>query len=602
MAHACRRLQWISPTAMSFALIAGAPGLASAEPGDQFLAVTLKPASPDDRGLVSSVRVVEQFEVAPTAAHTPLLRLPLITSNVQTVATSVTDLAVRDADGPLALNVKDDAPGGEPVYRHWSADRAVHGLLTMSYAAPITNALNPRGAAPPLELRTENGGFSGVFGTFLLLPDSEALYRLKLHWDFSAIPGGGSGVSSLGAGDVVALKSEPPKEMGSVYVMGGRIHTFPETPAKTGFLSAWQGQPPFDTAAAMRWTQNLYGYYLTFFKVGAGKPYTVFLRRNLINAGGGVELGSSFVGTFDDKVKVEDLKFTLAHEMVHTFVGSLDGADLTSSWFSEGLAVYYERALPLRAGQITADAFLKDLNTTAGRYYTDILNTAPNSEVSKRFWADTRIRVLPYDRGSLYFAALDEKVRAHSRGARSLDDLMLAMVARRNAGLPLDEKAWTDLLRAELGPDGVANFDAMLAGKLVLPPSDSFGPCFQRTTKPLRRYELGFATDVLIQPKRIVRDLQLGSAAALAGVRNGDEIVKPVPQDLIQSDQTALLHLVIRRDGKLMDITYLPRGEIVEVYQWEMTARGDGRCSGRSRSSRRRQAGGEVEASPWLGR
>ena len=52
-------------------------------------------------------------------------------------------------------------------------------------------------------------------------------------------------------------------------------------------------------------------------------------------------------------------------------------------------------------------------------------------------------------------------------------------------------------------------------------------------------------------------------------MRDGDEIVVPVPQDGIQGDQTATLTLQIKRDGKTFPITYLPRGETVQAYQWE---------------------------------
>jgi hypothetical protein len=552
------------------------PASAQAPSGGQTLSVVLKPAAADAQGDVPFVDVTETVNVGPAAAGAPLLRLPLVTSNVKTVADNLIDLQARDADGVLPLTWADDAkPATDTAYRRWSAGRPVHGALTLDYRAPITNAPNPRGAAPPLELRTEDGGFSGVSGAFLILPDGDTPYRLNLHWDFSAASAGGTGVSNLGVGDARSLQNLKSKDLESVYFMGGHIHTYPSSSTRAGFFSAWQGQPPFDTAAAMQWTQSLYRFYLKFFKVSDDKPFSVFLRRNPINAGGGVEIRQSFVGTFDDKVKVEDLKFTLAHEMVHTFVGSLDSSELSSSWFSEGLAVYYERVLPLRAGQITPQAFLRDLNSTAGRYYTDALNSTPNAEIDARFWADTRVRVLPYDRGSLYFAALDQKVRAHSNGRRSLDDLMLSMLERRRHGLPMNENAWVETLTAELGPEGKSDFDAMLAGRLVVPPSDSFGPCFARTTAPLRRYELGFVTDVLIEPHRIVRGLKPDSAAAAAGLRDGDEIVKPVPQDLIQSDQTALMHLQVRRDGKVFDITYLPRGETVQAYQWAPT----GRCS-----------------------
>ncbi|CEJ42852.1 hypothetical protein ACSAM1_01570 [Xanthomonas citri pv. bilvae] len=74
---------------------------------------------------------------------------------------------------------------------------------------------------------------------------------------------------------------------------------------------------------------------------------------------------------------------------------------------------------------------------------------------------------------------------------------------------------------------------------------------------------------MLAEPRRIVRGLVAESAAAQAGVRNGDEIVRPVPQDGIQGNQTQHLKLRLRRDGKEFDVDYLPRGEQVDAWQWE---------------------------------
>ena len=60
----------------------------------------------------------------------------------------------------------------------------------------------------------------------------------------------------------------------------------------------------------------------------------------------------------------------------------------------------------------------------------------------------------------------------------------------------------------------------------------------------------------------------MGAAATGFGIRNGDEIVKPVPQDGIQADQKATLTLRVARGGEVLDVTYLPRGETVAVPQW----------------------------------
>lgn len=295
------------------------------------------------------------------------------------------------------------------------------------------------------------------------------------------------------------------------------------------------------------------------------------MRENLVNAGGGVSLGdTSFVTTFGPKTELGEVKITLAHEMLHTFVGGLTDPD--GDWYAEGLAVYYARLLALRAGQITPAEFLADLNATAGRYYTDIMIHTPNGEIAKNFWADTRIRVLPYDRGSMYFAMLDGELLAASGGKQSLDDLVLAMVDRKRHNLSAGQAEWVALLQSSLGDKGKDEFEAMLAGAVQLPPSDAFGPCFTRTTKPMRRYELGFEPRVLTEPRRIVHGLIANSAAAMAGVRDGDEITQPVPQDLIQGQQDGVLTLKLLRDGKPLEISYVPRGETVEAYQWTAKA------------------------------
>jgi hypothetical protein len=565
-----RRVLAIALLAITSALFFG-NRLPAETPSDSDISILLKPEAPV-AGKIQTVDVSIQSTVGLVPAGAPLARLPLVTSNVTTSATTLQNLKAQDDLGPLLLTSRDDPDGPQP-YRHWVAGREVRGRLSLSYQIPIDDAPNPRGAATPYEPRTEDGAFSGLLGTFAILPDSDRLYRLDLRWDFSSLPPGALGVSTLGVGDRSTDHPTSPADLENNFVMGGALGREPAVPTADGFLSAWQGSPPFDAHALMQWTHKLYAFDETFFESRV-KNYGIFLRYNPINAGGGVAINNSFVGTFDKNTDPSDFKLTLAHEMVHTFVGGLSD-DSYTAWFSEGLAVYYQRVLPFRAGLISRADFLKDVNETAARYYSDLLNTTPNDEIESRFWADTRVRVLPYDRGSLYFALVDEEMRKASGGARSLDDLVLTMLKRRRDGLSTTTADWREAVTKALGPRGQIQFDEMLAGKVLSPPSDSFGPCFELTRAPMRRYELGFTPDVLIEPKRIVRGLVAGSAAERAGLRNGDEIVKPAPQDVIQSDQHALLHLVIRRDGRVWDISYLPRGETVDVDQW----RESGKCA-----------------------
>jgi predicted metalloprotease with PDZ domain len=225
--------------------------------------------------------------------------------------------------------------------------------------------------------------------------------------------------------------------------------------------------------------------------------------------------------------------------------------------------------LPYRAGMITADEFLADLNETAARYYTNIMINVPNAQIPAGFWKDTRIRVLPYDRGSLYFAALDAAVRKASAGKHSLDDMVRTMLAARQTGKPMNEALWRSLLKEQLGAKGVAGLDAMLAGGTVTPPSDAFGPGFRRVSRQLRRFDLGFDPASLTVRPKLVKGLLAGSEAEKAGLRNGDEILNTFSQDGLQGDQTRMLALEVKRGAQTLSIRYLPRGEKVAAYQWE---------------------------------
>ncbi|MHC1479135.1 M61 family metallopeptidase [Frateuria aurantia] len=547
----------------------GATAGATGADGGAFT-VVFQPAAADGAGALRRLHIEVEESLPPRQAGVPLLHMPLVKSNVQTSAAALEHLQASDAKGLLPLIAHDDHDGAEP-YRHWVATRAISGPLRIRYDLPIGNLPNPLGAAPPFELRSEDKVFSGLSAAFILLPDDQRSYRFQQRWNLTALGSDTLGLSTEGIGDVSSQQELTASQLESIYVMGGQLGHEPARPGRDGFFSAWQGHPPFDPYQLMQWTHGLYGYYLKFFR-SPGTTYTVYLRRNPINPGGGVEVGHSFVGTFDKNADEQDFKFTLAHEMVHTFVGALDASDeLEASWFAEGLAVYYQRELPRRAGLVSRDQYLRDLNATAARYYTDLLNTLPNAQISDRFWADTRVRVLPYDRGALYFAQLNEAIVKASAGQRSLDDLLLGFLQRRLHGQSLTEDDWRRAVVAELGPAGGAQLDAMLQGHVIQLDASTFGRCLTMVKRPMRRFDLGFTPDALIEPTRIVRGLEPDSAAARAGLRNGDHILRPVAQDAIQGDQTAMMKLSIQRGARVLAITYLPRGETLSVDQWQVS-------------------------------
>ena len=544
-------LQRFNRSVRDFVLQAGPPRIRA----------QLKPGPATDKSGVGYVDITLAIEQADAAAGEPLLALPVVIANTVTAADSLQRLEARDASGPLKLRATDE-PVALAYSRHWTANRAVKGDLVVRYRAPIDNTPPKRGSGPPYQLRTEGGGLSGVGNTFIILPETTKPYRVSIDWDLSALGPGATATSSHGDGNV-ELPAGPVGRLSSTVFMAGPMKRYPAD-AGSPFAATWMGTPPFDPAPLAAWAEKLHGWMSGFFRDTSRPPYRIFLRYNPINAGGGAALSNSFLATYGTTGNAEALRGTIAHEMTHTWTA----AGSPGQWYAEGSAVLYQRLLPLRAGLLTPQEFLDDVNATALRYYSNALNTTPDAEIAARFWEDTRIRVLPYDRGAMYFAVLDEKIRAASGGRRSVDDLIREMMARNRRGAPTGDAAWRDLLARELGPAGPELHAAMLRGDVMLPGPHAFGPCFARTTATVRRFELGFDPKSLVGDVKTIRGLLRDGEAARAGLKDGDVVTYATALDSVQGDPARTLTLQVMRAGRTFPLTYLPRGAETGVHQW----------------------------------
>lgn len=488
------------------------------------------------------------------AAGAPLFALPTMAPNMPSQQPRI-DVAMTDAEGLVPLGPT-AASGSQP----WTSTRRVHGDVVVRYRLPIDNA---RGSGPPINLRIDGDTFSTPGRMLLAIPEVKTPYRVAIRWDVSAMGPGAIGVSGYGDGDV-EIPAGPAARLSTTMFMAGDFKREPEV-AKGGFSALWGGEPPFDPRPLMQWTGRLHAWMSVFFKDTVEPPYRVVLRSNPQNPGGGVAMTQSFAVGYGPTTTAEGLKRIFGHEMTHTWTAKEE----MGKWFNEGNAVYYQGLLPWRAGLITTDQYLADINQTASRYYTNAMRHTPEDQVLAAFWDDTRIRVLPYDRGAMYFAVLNGKIRKASGGKRSLDDLIRTMVVRIKTDQPVSEAIWLDMLRREIGEDGPATHRAMMAGELMLPESDGFGPCFRRTPAKIRQFDMGFDNKSLLGADKTIQGLKPDSEAAKAGVREGDKVISGGASDSIQADVTRTVTLNLTRDGKPLSITYLPRGQTVDAYQWE---------------------------------
>jgi predicted metalloprotease with PDZ domain len=197
--------------------------------------------------------------------------------------------------------------------------------------------------------------------------------------------------------------------------------------------------------------------------------------------GGGTALNNSFMLSTGVGGKDTKPRATFAHEMIHMWVGGIEGPDGVTSWFSEGLTTYYTALLPARGGFFTPEEQAAQITAIAKGYWAAPARNWSAAKIAEAGFTDEITRHVPYNRSALYFADLDAKIYAKSKGERRLIDMLQPMFEYRNKGSKFTQAAWVAMLTLELGPEAEKQFkNVIIDGKDITPVADAFGPCFER--------------------------------------------------------------------------------------------------------------------------
>jgi hypothetical protein len=526
------------------------------------LALTMTPhASEGDDSHLGVLMTLSDPKVKPGE---PLLRMPLKIVGIPTARYDGDLIKAADAAGPLPLVAEDEAPTPQWINRHWNVTRATVGDVTVSYQAPPRRVTAATNNGPLFDLRQEAGGFIGAGVGFLALPAAKGPFHVRLKWDLSGAPGS-RGVWSLGEGEVEA--DIPTEALAYSYYAVGPLKSIPhEGGGKFGLY--WLTPPPFDAAALGARIETLYAGMSKFFG-DEGSSYRVFMRRNPYAGKGGSALAHSFMFGYnaDEKPTIDDLQSLLAHEMTHNWP-ALEGEHGDTAWYSEGTAEYYSIILSYRAGLLSVRQFLDEINERADAYYANPFIRLTNSEAAKIFWTDPTAQTVPYGRGFMYLTSTDAAIRAKSHGKESLDQVVLGLYRRETRHEPYGIPQWLDLVAHQLGrAETERMYHAMAEGRLEVPKPSSFAPCLATVRKSVHTFQLGFARASL-NDQRIVRDLVAGSAAATAGIKEGDELVDVKGLVEANRDESKPITLTVKRPEGPITISYLPRGHAVESYGW----------------------------------
>ena len=449
--------------------------------------VRLRPIR-DNGGEITAIDVQSTLSGFLTPDSGPFsLAAPVVYAGVAGIADRVEGLTVADAEGAVPLVQEDDpaAPGGFPYFRHWRAQREVSFPVTISYRSLV----QPAGArnGPPFGIRPSAGGVSGAGSGFLVVPENTDSSASHVAWDLSGMAEGSAGIASFGEGEST-LKG-PPRELMQAWYMAGPVGRYPDSGDVDGFSAAWLGDFPFDERIEMERAGEIYAFLGEFFEYLDPPPrYRVFMRlMQTPPYGGGTALPNSFMLSRGPAQPAdagsEGPRGVFFHEMIHQWVGGIEGPQGVTSWFSEGLTTYYTNLLPMRGGFATVDDYGAGINATARAYYTNPARNWTAQRIAETGFGDEAVRHRPYQLGALYFADLDSKLRAASGGKRTLHRFVRETFSRRESeeGFTFDQAKWKELVSAEIGPDAGDYFDQhVIEGKTLIPAPDAFGPCFER--------------------------------------------------------------------------------------------------------------------------
>ncbi|QIL01828.1 hypothetical protein G7078_02850 [Sphingomonas sinipercae] len=480
---------------------------------------------------------------------------------------------IGDADGETKLLIAESDPeaAGPPSWSAIAVENATisgkggERVLRHAPSAPITIRYDivpaPDGAFKNLLKPT----YFSVLGaeTFFQIDEREPEYRFQ----WGPIPIGWTVVSDL---DHKVGDPSTPYPISTLYggsdiivkdhkVGAGRLRLAmrDDSALKPEFLGALIGR--IGDAANALWHDSGSEYLVTLTTLPDYKGQA------------GTGLGDAFALYLGPDPDLPELRNTLAHEYLHTWIGRRFGGG--PRWFREGFTQYFSPILNLRAGSYSPADFAAQWNAMLKSYAGSPMKLAPSAQVEAAWAGNRDAKQLSENRSAMVAALLDYRLTRASKGKVRLSDIMLQVKkdwdAKRGKGdgpTRLVAKA-----RAMTGVDLQPTIDRYLVrGEEVTLPADVFGKCLAVRTASIPKYDRGFTVKGIGDP---VTDVDPAGRAYAAGIRKGMIIVareagKP-------GDSSVENVFRVKDDAGERVIRYLPAGqEMMSIQQVQVTGLG----------------------------
>jgi len=422
--------------------------------------------------------------------------------------------------------------------------------------------------------------FHGVGHTFLVTPlpggGMPDTYEVLLRWD---VPRDWTALCSWAAGRGVGDRLRPDDIRHSAYV-AGRLRTLSRDVPGVGPLTvALPARLAFPADQFAELAAGLIRDQCRFMQESAFPPFTVLvvpidepLPRGTTSLSG-TGLYHSFVLFVPPETRLGDnVEHLFAHELLHYWNGGVlvaEEPDELVYWFTEGFTDYFALRILFESGRWDAATYAKWLNRHLRAYNANPARNATNAQIQARFWKDRdTVGEVPYQRGLLL--GLRWQALSRQRGVEDgVGKLFRHLLARARSGeFRLTNDRIREAGRSVLGDWFTAEFARFVeAAETVEVPPDALAPALTGAIRKVYEFQLGFDREASLAAQQ-VKGLISGSAAAKAGLREGDELAG---WD-IHGEADQEIRLQVRRGDKLQTIRYYPRGAAVEILQFKPSA------------------------------
>lgn len=277
---------------------------------------------------------------------------------------------------------------------------------------------------------------------------------------------------------------------------------------------------------------------------------------------GGTNLGDAFAFFTTDNADPSILLRILTHEHVHTWIpgrvgGAINGEEEAAGyWFSEGFTDFLTQRTAVRAGLWTAETALESWNAALEENFNSPVRDAPNEAIMSGFWADADYQRLPYHRGMIFAALVDQTIRAATDGVQDLDDVLAAMRANPpELPAPL---AFAEVTQAVTGVDISELIERHIEnGEPVTLPANTFGACgvTEIVEEPIFVYGMTGARNE--DGRFVIAEVDPDGPAAPAGFEPGMVVVERLEGAVGDATVDSVLRMETH-DGQIIDLRYRP--------------------------------------------